>query len=245
MVPIYICDDVKETRDYLKSILSNLIMIHAYDMEIVLVTGDPEAVIQHRESHHLRSIYFFDVDLADERYNGFTLAKQIRELDTRGFLIFITTHEELIFETFKYRLEAMSYLYKDRPEKLNKQIKECLEEVHHLLLKEDGEMRRYYTVKVADSSYQIPIDEILFFETVGSHRVVLHTENRLLEFRGELKKIEQQLPKDFVKIHRSYIIQKEKIVQVNYSDNTVIMKDGSVCLMSRIGKKLLKQLFES
>lgn len=244
MVPIYICDDVKETREYLEKIISNLIMINAYDMEIVLVTGDPLEVLEHRQSHTMRAVYFFDVDLKHDTYNGFSLAKEIRELDTRGFLIFVTTHEELIFETFKYRLEAMSYLYKDVPEKLNEQLMECLQEIHHLLTKEVGDNQRYYTVKVADASYQLPLESILFFETVGAHRVVLHSETRLLEFRGELKKIEQELSEDFIKIHRSYLVQKSKIQQIHYSDNTVIMENGSVCLMSRGGRKLLKELFE-
>lgn len=244
MVPVYICDDIKETREYIKKLISNLIMIHAYDMEIVLVTGDPKEVLEHRRSHTLRSIYFFDVDLKHEEYNGFSLAKEIREMDTRGFLVFITTHEELIFETFKYRLEAMSYLYKDTPEKLNSQLMECLQDIQHLLTQELGDPQSYYTVKVADASYQLPLDSILFFETVGAHRVVLHTENRILEFRGELKKIEQQLSEDFLKIHRSYLVHKSKIQQVNYSDNTVLMENGSVCLMSRAGKKLLRSYFE-
>lgn len=208
MVPIYICDDVQETREYLKKIISNLIMIHDYDMEIVLVTGDPKEVLAHRRSHAMRSIYFFDVDLKHEEYNGFSLAKEMRALDTRGFLIFITTHEELIFETFKYRLEAMSYLYKDAPEKLNGQLMECLVDIQQLLTQELGDSQSYYTVKIADASYQLPMESILFFETVGAHRVVLHTESRLLEFRGELKKIEQQLSEKFLKIHRSYLVQK-------------------------------------
>ncbi|MDH6363736.1 two-component system response regulator AgrA [Enterococcus sp. PF1-24] len=244
MVPVYVCDDVKETREYLAQIIRNLILIHGYDMEVVLVTGDPEEVLEHRKNHKLRSIYFFDVDLQHEVYDGFTLAKEIRKFDTRGFLIFVTTHEEMIFETFKYRLEAMSYLYKDVPEKLNQQLKDCLKEVNYLLSQEVSDRQSYYTVKMAESSYQIPLAEILFFETATGHRIILHTESRMLEFRGNLKKIEEELPEGFLKIHRSFLVQTSKIQQVNYADNTVVMKNGSVCLMSRSGKKMLKQLFE-
>lgn len=241
MVPIYICDDIKETRDYLGKLISNLIMINDLDMEIVLVTGDPNELITHRESHTKRAIYFLDVDLKHEKYNGFTLAKEIRNSDTRGFLIFVTTHEELMADTFKYRLEALNYLYKDVPDKLNPQLKECLLEIQHLLTRETPSPQSYFTVKVADSVYQIPMEDLLFLETIGDHRVILHTETRQLEFRGEMKKIQQELPEEFVKIHRSYLVQKGKISQINYSDNTVVMKGGSVCLMSRAGRKLLKK----
>lgn len=244
MVPVYICDDVKETREYLRKVIQNFILIHAYDMEVVLVTGDPEAILVHRQGHSLRSIYFFDVDLKHPDYNGFTLAKAIRSLDARGFMIFVTTHEELVFETFKYRLEAMSYLYKDVPEKLNEQIGENLAEIHQLITKEVDDLESYYTVKVSDISYQIPVKEILFFETSPTHhRIILHAENRMLEFRGDLKNIEKQLGETFLKIHRSYLVQLHQIEKVNFSDNTLILKNGSVCLMSRKGKKMLKEHF--
>lgn len=245
LIPIYICDDNEEMKKYLVKVIKNLVMIQGYDMEVVLATTDPNEILLHRKTQTQRSVYFFDVDLKNNDYDGFTLAKEIRALDTRGFLVFVTTHEELIFETFKYRLEAMSYLVKEEPEKLNLQIKECLDEINSLIMGETGDVRSYYTVKMGDSSYQIPVEEILFFETSsGHHKVVLHTENRMLEFRGDLNGVESEIKEGFLKVHRSYFIALNKIVRVNYADNTVELKGGRTCYLSRRGKKLLKEKLE-
>lgn len=102
------------------------------------------------------------------KYDGFSLAKQIREIDTRGFIIFISTHEELMFETFKYRLEAMSYLIKEDLS-FGKQIKQCLDDIHHLISAETNDINSYYTIRVADNTYQLPVKEILYFECHCSH----------------------------------------------------------------------------
>lgn len=245
MVPVYICEDNEEEKQYLKKMVANLILIQGYDMEVVLASNDPEEILQHRSRHSERAVYFFDVDLQNDVYNGFTLAKRIRELDTRGFLIFVTTHEEMMFETFKYRLEAMSYLIKDEPAKLGVQIRECLEEVTLLLSREKEDIHSYYTVKVGDSSYHIPVEDILYFETAGTaHRVILHTQNRLLEFRGDISTLEKELGKCFLKVHRSYLVNVDKIVKMNYTDQTIVMEDDSLCLFSRKGRRLLMERFE-
>lgn len=243
MVPIYICEDHQENREYLTKMIENYILIYGYDMKVVLSTADPEEVLAHRQTHAQRSIYFFDVDLQHAVYDGFSLAKAIRTLDTRGFLIFVTTHEELIFETFKYRLEAMSYLFKEDRQQLGEQIQACLLEIQQLLAQVD-DPESYYTVKAGDVKHQLPLADILFFETAAAqHRIILHSQQRVLEFRGNLKTVEEQVGDAFLKIHRSFLVNKAKIEQVNYADNTVIMQGGRVCLMSRKGRKLLRAYY--
>lgn len=246
MIPVYICDDNVQVKDRITKIIDNIIFIHGYDMKIVLSTTNPKEVIECCKEKQVRSIYFFDVDLQNEEYNGFTLAKEIRKLDTRGFIIFVTTYEELMFETFKYRLEALSYLIKDDIDKLSFQIGESLEDIHQLVSQEKGNEQSYYTVQIADTSYQIPMDDIYYFETSAhNHRIILHASNRILEFRGNLNAIEAEVGESFFRVHRSYLVQLNKIQQINYTDNTIILNNDTVCLLSRRGKKQLKDYLEN
>lgn len=61
--------------------------------------------------------------------NGLVLANKIREYDSRGFIIFITSHSEMSFLTFKYKVEALDFILKDHPQYLQQQICECMEHV--------------------------------------------------------------------------------------------------------------------
>lgn len=246
MIPIYICDDNEDEKKYLYKMVQDLIIIQCYDMQIVLAAKTPEEVLEHRGAHSSRSVYILDVDLKHEAYNGFTLAKQLRELDARGFIVFVTTHEEMMCETFRYRLEAMDYLIKEEPGRLMARLRECLAEIDRLAAGDKNDPQSYFILKTDGQLFHIPKEDILYFKTAGEiHRVTLHAKDRMLEFRGDISKLEKELGTGFLKIHRSCLIRADKIRQVTYSNGTVVMEDGSVCPFSRKGKLLLKDYFEN
>jgi len=51
--------------------------------------------------------------------------------------------------------------------------------------------------------------------------------------------MEEQLDERFVRSHKSYVINKDKITELNKKDNAVTMSNGSLCPISRSGKKFL------
>ena len=54
------------------------------------------------------------------------MAEKIRDIDSLGYIIFITTHSELTYLTFKYRVEAMDFILKDNVNEIDFRINECL-----------------------------------------------------------------------------------------------------------------------
>lgn len=239
MIPIYICDDNLQILNYIRQEIQKLILINEYDMEIAKSTDSPEKLLEARISRDLRSIYFLDIDLKSDTYNGFTLAKEIRKIDARGFIVFVTTHSELMPETFKYRVEAMNYIVKDSDEELREQIAKTLKDINSLRESVKKDSENYYTIKVANSIYHIPMEEILFFETSAPHRVTLHCESRNIEFRSSLSKIEKELPEGYIRAHQSFIVNREAIFEVNKIQSILILKDGSEIPISRRGKRVL------
>lgn len=245
MVPIYICDDNGQTLAFIKSTIERYLMIKDYDMHVTLATSDPNTLLNQRMQEDLRSIYFLDVDLAHTEFDGFTLAKALRKIDTRGFFIFVTTHEELIFETFKYRLEAMSYLTKENPAHLTEQIQENLDEIYRLISQERGSTETYYTIQAGERVYQLPLSEIYYFETSErSHFLRVYGKDRIIEFRGNLQEIEEELTPDFCKVHRSFLVNLAKIKYADYKKAELEMTNGATCFISRKGKRLLKERLE-
>lgn len=245
MVPIYICDDNGQTLAFIKSTIERYLMIKDYDMHVTLATSDPNMLLNQRMQEDLRSIYFLDVDLAHTEFDGFTLAKALRKIDTRGFFIFVTTHEELIFETFKYRLEAMSYLTKENPAHLTEQIQENLDEIYRLISQKRGSTETYYTIQAGERVYQLPLSEIYYFETSErSHFLRVYGKDRIIEFRGNLQEIEEELTPDFCKVHRSFLVNLAKIKYADYKKAELEMTNGATCFISRKGKRLLKERLE-
>lgn len=234
MLPVYICEDDEKIRAAQKEFLRKLILIEGYDMEIVLCSGHPEEIIQAVKESPRRGIYFLDIELKGESLDGFELGREIRRLDSRGFLIYVTAFCDLAFETFRYHLEALDYIVKGNPKKMQEGIRRCLEVVTERMRKEKGEEREFFSVKVMDVIKHIPVDEIVFFETAGrTHRIELHAENDRIDFIGSMQELEDKFKERFLRVHRAYLVNVEQIEQVDLKGREILMKNGESCLFSR------------
>lgn len=240
MLPVYICEDDEKIRAAQKEYLRKLILIEGYDMEIALCSGRPEEIIRAVRESPGRGIYFLDIELKGEPMDGFGLGQEIRKLDSRGFLIYVTAFQDLAFETFRYHLEALDYIVKGNPRKMQEGIRRCLEIITERMRKEEGEEREFFSVKVMDVVRHIPVDEIVFFETAGrTHRIELHAVNDRMDFIGSMQDLEEKFGKRFLRVHRSYLVNVEQIAQLDLKDREILMKNGEKCIFSRSMKGTL------
>ncbi|MFR8427055.1 MAG: hypothetical protein ACLVCH_05125 [Roseburia inulinivorans] len=61
-------------------------------MKLKIATDDPEKIIEELKlSKEYRSLFFLILIYKCAK-NGLTLAKEIREYDPRGFIVFVTSH---------------------------------------------------------------------------------------------------------------------------------------------------------
>ena len=128
MIPIYLCEDDINQLDTWKNLINNTVIIKEWDMEIKASCSSPESLLSIiNRNKPENAIYFLDVDLKSNM-NGIQLAVEIRKYDPRGFIIFITTHDEMAVHTFKYRVEPLGYIIKESP-LFKEQIEECLQNV--------------------------------------------------------------------------------------------------------------------
>lgn len=87
---------------------------------------------------------------------------------------------------------------------------------------------------------KIDIPTILVVEAKGDY-ILLKTEQKSYTVHSTLRKIEEKLPEDtFLKVHRSYVINTKKIIDIE--DNSVLI-DKQVIPVSRSNRKeLMKRL---
>ena len=91
-----------------------------------------------------------------------------------------------------------------------------------------------------DSILNVNYDDILFFETSPTiHKVLLHYNNEVVEFYGKMKELEKILDDRFCRCHTSFIINKDKIRQINKKERIAYLVNNKECLISTRGIKLL------
>lgn len=232
MIDVYICEDVKEQRDVIANYVTSAILMQEYDMKLRISTDDPEEIIEHLKASENTGLYFLDIELKLSK-NGIMLAKEIREYDPRGFIVFITSHSEMSFITFQYKVEALNFILKDEPHQLQKRICECMENVNLKYMKNSRGSKKTITIKRGGRNLTLEYDDIMFFETsVSEHKLVVHTVNRTLEFFGKMKDLEDEVGTNFIRCHRAYLVNKNNIKEVLYDDKLIIMKNEAECPIS-------------
>jgi two-component system response regulator AgrA len=243
MIDIYICEDIQKQRELLSNYVENIITFEEYDMELKLSTDNTELLLQVvRESENI-GLYFLDIDLGNGK-DGLELAKEIREYDSRGFIVFVTSHSEMAKLTFQYKLEALDFIVKDDPRDVQHRIGECMEKAIH----RSGHISRGEgkTVSILRGGQKIILkqDDILFIETsVNEHKLLVHTSKKTMEFSGNIKDMERELGDDFFRCHRSYLVNRKWVKELDYGKRIIYLKNGFECpisarMLSQVKRKL-------
>lgn len=232
MLDIFVCEDNAVQRQNIVQTIQNTVLIEELDMQLVLDTGDPYALLEKVKISQNTGIYFLDIDL-NSSMNGMKLAQQIRLFDPRGFIIFITAHSELSYMTFQYRVEAMDFVLKDNPAEAEIKIRECLLNAMERYTLLNNKTHKVYTIEAGGRKISVDYDDIFFFETSGNiHKVILHAKGRQIEFSGTIKELANTLDDSFVRCHRSFLVNKNNIKEMDAKNRTIYFEGGETCLMS-------------
>lgn len=154
-------------------------------------------------------VLFLDVNLP--HMSGVELFKALVD---KPQVIFITAYPDYAVDGFE--LEAVDYLVKPVSyERFSKSVDKLKEKKRinnnsSLLLKSNGR------------TYPIEQQDIYYLQALGDYIKVFHTENTLI-ISETMKGIEQKLGPDFIRIHKSYIINRSHVKYIE--GNQVRIKD--------------------
>lgn len=242
MIKVFVCEDNKEQREKFTKTIEDIIMIENFDMEMTLSTETPDDIINYLKNNNISGLYFLDVDLKAD-INGIKLAELIREHDPRGFIVFVTTHAEMSYLTFIYKVEAMDYIIKDNYNNVKERIHQCIINANQKYSSKATDLQKNFTIKIYDKIINIEYNKILFFETSTTiHKVVLHAIDRKMEFYANMKDVEDKLDARFYRCHRSFLVNKDHIKEIDMNNRIIQMVNGEECLVStRLVKNLIKK----
>ncbi len=212
MIKALIVDDDAMSRAHLKHLCAQTGQIAVIEvlpsaLEVKRFLDDPAYEVD---------VVFLDVEMPD--FSGIDLLRSVQDLP---WIIFTTSKKEYAADAFEYRDRVIDYLTKPLtlPRLMSALDRLPKVEVANIQL---GAMRDVF-VKVNGKLVKIPLDELNFIETLGDY-VVFHTEKKKYVVYSTLKRIDEQITHpDFMKIHRSYIINLNRIVDIQ--DGSVVIGD--------------------
>lgn len=153
-------------------------------------------------------LLFLDINMPP--ISGIELYKSIQQ---ETMVIFTTAHGEYAVES--YELNAIDFLLKPfEKERFNKAVNRAKEFYNYRTQKE--EIRNQFLFVRADYSLiKIAIADILFIEGFDDYIKIILPEKKPIVTRMTMKNILEKLPaKEFIRVHRSFIIPFSKIKYV-------------------------------
>lgn len=221
MFPVYICDDNIELLNYLKEHIDHLITEkYSGKMEIVCTTQYPDEVLDYLRHRIMPSIYFLDIDLGPEVMNGIQLGSKIRQMDVTGYIVIITTHDEMMPEVFREKIEALDFIEKDYP--MPKQVRDCLEQIFEREKKREKQEIKTIMLHNENEIIVKKLDNIYAFEVVkNSHHLKVYEEEHSSIVTASLSNIQKYLTSNFVQCSKSVIVNLDYVATLKF--NHVIM----------------------
>lgn len=185
-------------------------------------------------------IYFLDIEIKQDTRKGLEVAREIRNIDPEGIIVFVTTHSELAPISYQYMVSALTFIEKDLShEKRRDLIAECLVQY---VMKNDGLIEKdYFVIDNANTTIKVPFSTVEYIMTDEPHRLQLVTTNQFIQFYGTLKEIEQ-MDARLVRCHKSVLINKMHVQQLDIKQQVVYLTSGKQVPVSRRLMKTMKAL---
>lgn len=237
MIRTLIIDDVALARERLKRCLAD-----ETEIEIVGECDNGEKAVADIRSL-TPDLIFLDVQMP--ALDGFGVLEALKEAPE---VIFVTAYNEYAIQAFE--VNALDYLLKPvdcerlskAVERAKSRLKESIRDDHLDLralldnIKTGSKFLKRLTIKLTGRTILLPIDEIDWIETQGNYlKVHAGRESHLI--RGTMQSLETKLnPEKFVRVHRSVIVNVEKIKEIyprSNGDQDLVLQNGRQLMLSR------------
>lgn len=233
MLSFVLCDDNKSILDRLSKMLSSLFIEHNFDAEVSFISTDPQSILEYVSSNIVTAL-FLDIDLKS-KITGLDLAGKIRKFNKNVYLVFTSAHLEYILVAYKYK----TFDFMPKPisvERLEETVIRIIEDVN-------SDEKKNVFIRINNRNTIINQDSIQFIKKDGM-KLIFYTDNREYEAYSSFSKISEELPNNFIRCHKSYIANVNKITNIS-PDNTIIFeneKDMKCCIGPKYKEKIMEVL---
>jgi DNA-binding LytR/AlgR family response regulator len=223
-----------------RMIIAQMISNHA-ELKLLHEFSNPIHAIKYLNQNSI-DLIFLDIHMPD--FTGFDFIQTIKNPPK---VILITSDKNFAIDAFEYDC-VVDYLVKpitsDRFQKaIQKAIQKVntkidLSEIYQNNKTEDNQNEFY--INIDRRLIKIDFNSILVVEAKGDY-IHIKTESKNYIVHSTLKKIEEKLPKNlFLKVHRSFIINIKKIIDIE--DNSVLIAKDVIPVSRANRPELMKKL---
>lgn len=227
MLSIAICDDDIQLTGNLERLVEKIAKQNFVDIDIE-VFWDGKSLADAVIAGDRFDIIYLDIEMSGE--NGISAAKRIRKHDKNAFIIYVTSHENHMKESFEVR--PFQFLIKPVSED---QMEVCFKAVYEDINSSDF----YFRYSYQRMKHKVPVRDIIYFES-KKRKVFIVTEEETFELYGKLNEIESSLKSckvSFLRVHQSFLVNYKHVKGQSY--DLVVMDNGKEIPISEDRRKMI------
>lgn len=188
-----------------------------------------------------------ELDVTEPEKNGLILARELVKKHPAMKTIFVSSYPN--YALTAYDVHPFDFVVKpvniERLKNSANRVFQAIERETQLQFeqKETLKNERLF-IRTNKEMFFLPYSEILFIEKV-SKEVIIHTERGEHTVRWTLAELETMLPKVFVRVHKSFLVNADKISRISeFGDRTYEIFFGNVNKTAILSRYKVNDLFE-
>lgn len=221
---IAICDDEEKYRIQLKTVLDKLLINTDDNIE----TFSDGNILAAKFAESPFDLVFLDIEMPE--IDGITLARKLRAVSEKVFIVFLTGHVEYALEG--YEVNALRYLTKpvdiDKLKEVLNYVRDKIGSARQIIIREDGE------------EIILNVNDVVYIESMNQNvRIVTTTGEHTIRYN--IGDFEEQLKDDgFFRSHRGYLISLSKVKKLIKTD--VVLDGGADEIVLPVSRSNIKPL---
>ena len=175
-------------------------------------------------------------------YNGISeLGEAIIELNPDNYTVLIAEKLSEIIEYICASFRPAGVLMKPAQYSDTEKIFDDIYSDYNKTLARPSSVR--FRFKIRSQEFSVSMDKILYLEAANK-KMLLCTEGQTFEFYMSSEDILKQLPDTFLRIHKSFIVNADRIKLADFKNMSVTLDDDSEIYISRTYKNVLSEFMK-
>ena len=232
MINFVLCDDYTPALNRLAKMLETTFINNNIDGTISLLASTPEETLEYVSSHKV-DVLFLDINL-NSTLTGCDIADIVRKRNKNIYIVFLTGHLEYALLAYKYK--TFDYLAKPI---VDERLKETV-----LRLVDDMTSENTNYIRLNNNRTIINANEVNYIKKDGM-KLVFCTTNGTYETYSSFSKFETCLPVNFVRCHKSFIVNIDNVTKLRTTDNTIELKNKQTCSLGAKYKNSFMEVFKN
>ena len=231
---IAICDDEEIFLQQTQKLLAPIAEEYFAYVEIDCYLDNQKMLLEHENNAY--DIVVLDIQM--EPLDGFQTAERLSEMEHCCKLIFLSSREELVFQSFSY--EPVYFVRKGPPDRMGEEFRRSFKRIREKL---NHEIYLSFT-NADDMIEKVPLTDIESIQSSRNYLLYYTLDGRVFRQRKTMEEEERALGRyGFFRIHRAFLVNESHVVQVKRGIRSVQLRSGALLEVGRNYREHVRKKF--